>query len=96
MFEIAQGVRTIAYVVFALVGLAIGAVSGTLFSIALKLPVRHIVLNAILGAAGFLITWFFVTLSRCAYPISAAVIAAAACPAVHEVIRFKRMRSAVG
>lgn len=94
MFQIAPSVRIIGYVIFAGVGLAIGAVSGILASLALKLRIRHVALDAVLGTTGFMTVWFVTTQGHYPYPMLAAAVAAAIFPVIHELARFKRSGTA--
>jgi len=90
MFETAPFVTNIGYFVFALVGALVGVFSGVVVSVILKLRIRGIVKDAVLGAAGFLVVWFIITMSRFHYPFSVAAVSSAILPAFHQLARSKR------
>jgi hypothetical protein len=56
MFEIGPAAIAFGYIVIALLGATIGAVSGILFSLIFKLRVRGIVKDALFGAIGSVLT----------------------------------------
>jgi hypothetical protein len=75
--------------------MAAGALAGVLASFFLRLPIRGVWKNAVLGLSGFM--GFFVTnlFSRLAPldPVPGGLVAAALCATVRQVLRFRNVRS---
>jgi hypothetical protein len=81
--------------------MAAGALAGVLASLLLRLPIRGVWKNALLGVLGF--AAFFVTIlvtrlgpsliNNFIDPVRAALVFATLCPVVREVLRFRNARS---
>jgi hypothetical protein len=94
MFPVAPFVVYLGFLEFAILGLIIGAVSGILVSIIFKLPVKKIaiLMNAFLGAFGFLMMWFVVFAMNLHHdPFIPSVIFAGVLPALYQFFRFRRL-----
>jgi len=87
---------------FGLLAMAAGALAGVLASFFLRLPIRGVWKDAVLGLLGFLV--FFVTtdlvprltsllILNLIDPVSPGLLVAALCPIVRQVLRFRNVRS---
>jgi vacuolar-type H+-ATPase subunit I/STV1 len=89
------------FLVFGLLAMAAGALAGVLASFFLRLPIRGVWKDAVLGLLGFLVfyatTLFFgldsLLISRLIDPTSPGLVVAAVCPIVRQVLRFRSLRS---
>ena len=89
------------YLVFGLLAMAAGALAGVLASFFLRLPIRGVWKDAVLGLLGFLV--FFVTTTLFSWlrsllilnlidPVSPGLVVAALFPIVRQVLRFRNVR----
>jgi hypothetical protein len=73
------------------IAVVIGALSGVLTSLCLKLPLRGLWVDALLGPLGFLLVFMAFAKSDEA-PLKAGLVAAAALPFIWEFSRFIRVQ----
>ena len=96
------GFMILFFLVFGLLAMAAGALSGVLASFFLRLPIRGVWKDAVLGLLGFLL--FFVTtdlvprltsllILNLIDPVNPGLVVAAFCPIVRQVLRFRSVRS---
>jgi uncharacterized membrane protein YeaQ/YmgE (transglycosylase-associated protein family) len=96
VFLISLGASIAGYLEIIVIGPAIGALSGALVAIGLKLRVQGIVHNAFLGLIGFVVTLIVyneVATSRSHYPLTVAGLIAIIPPALHQLFRFRCLSS---
>lgn len=99
MFPISLGASIVGFLEIVIIGLAIGALSGFLVSIILKLRVQRIAADAFLGLIGFVVTLIGCdesnTTARSQHPFVVAGIIAVIPPALHQLFRVWRARTGV-
>jgi len=93
MFPISLEVVIVGLAEFVVIGTLIGILTGSLVSLILKIGVRGIAKDGLLGLTGFLITLSVWSLVPLPYPFIAATTVAAALPASHQFFRFERLKS---
>jgi hypothetical protein len=78
-----------------LFAMAAGALAGVLASLFLRLPIRGVWKDAVLGLLGFLVFYVTNLVSRLGPldPVPVGLVVAALCPIVRQVLRFRRVRS---
>ncbi len=84
-----------------LLAMASGALAGVLASFLLRLPIRGIWKDAVLGLLGFLVLWVTHLVSLIGSllnnnlidPVKPGLVVAALCGIVREVLRFRKVRS---
>jgi len=90
------------YLVFGLLAMAAGALAGVLVSFFLRLPIRSVWKDALLGLLGFLVFFLATTLvsrlrslliTNLIDPVNPGLVVAALFPIVRQVLRFKNVRS---
>jgi hypothetical protein len=90
------------FLVFGLLAMASGALAGVLASFFLRLPIRGVWKDAVLGLLGFLV--FFVATNLFSWlesllilnlidPVNPGLVVAALFPIVRQVLRFRNVRS---
>jgi hypothetical protein len=90
------------YLVFGLLAMAAGALAGVLVSFFLRLPIRSVWKDALLGLLGFLVFFLATTLvsrlrslliTNLIDPVNPGLVVAALFPIVRQVLRFKNVLS---
>jgi|SRR5208282_1023765 len=84
-----------------LLAMAAGALAGVLASLFLRLPIRGVWKDAVLGLLGFLVFWVTNLVSLLGSllnnnlidPVTPGLVVAALCAIVREVLRFRNVRS---
>jgi hypothetical protein len=89
------------WLLFGLLAMAAGALAGVLVSLFLRLPVRGVWKDAVLGLLGFLV--YIVTtldprlrsllINNLIDPVNPGLVVAALCPIVRQVLRFRHICS---
>ena len=90
------------FLVFGLLAMASGALAGVLASFFLRLPIRGVWKDAVLGLLGFLV--YFVTTNLVSWlesllilnlidPVNPGLVVAALVPIVRQVLRFRNAHS---
>jgi hypothetical protein len=88
------------FLVCGLLAMAAGALAGVLASFFLRLPIRGVWKDAVLGLLGFLVFYVTTLFSRLGSlligslidPTSPGFVVAAVCPIVRQVLRFRNLR----
>jgi hypothetical protein len=90
------------FLVFGLLAMAAGTLAGVLASYFLRLPIRGVWKDAVLGLLGFLVFYVATILVprltsllilNLIDPVSPGLLVAALCPIVRQVLRFRNARS---
>jgi hypothetical protein len=93
LFPISSSVAIVGFLEVVIIGLAVGAFSGLLFSIILKQRARGVGIDSFFGLIAFVIALIvedrFTIMSRFQHPFVMAGIVAVIPPALHQWFRFK-------
>jgi hypothetical protein len=89
------------WLLFGLLAMAAGALAGVLTSFLLRLPIRGVWKDSVLGLLGFLVFSATTLFSRLGSllinnlidPVSQGLVVAALCPIVRQVLRSRNVRS---
>jgi hypothetical protein len=96
------GFMILFFLVFGLLAMAAGALAGVLVSFFLRLPIRSVWKDALLGLLGFLVFFLATTLvsrlrslliTNLIDPVNPGLVVAALFPIVRQVLRFKNVLS---
>jgi hypothetical protein len=97
VFPVAPGMVALGLVLSVIIGWLVGMVSGAITTIFLGTGVRGIVKDGILRLTGFIVTSITFTrvprLNSYRHPWLAGVLAASFLAVLHQLLRFKRLRS---